>query len=285
MNGIGVTVNGEAAPVSFVSNTQINFLVPADIQPGTAKVQTTNNGITSAVVSGFHDLTAPAFFSIGKNAANGNAYVAATHANGSLIGPAGMITGATTTPASPGETIVIYGTGFGQTSPPFPNGQIISSALMLPTPPTFVIDGTVANTTFAGLTASGLYRFNVVVPLGAKAGDDLVAALLGNAETQENAFITIASQELAASQGPECLLLFDFGFRLGSYPLNHDADQARGFNGFVAYKWSMVDRLHHRHPPHHFAENSVCAIPPGNGTGRDEELAGPRIGLACICHR
>jgi uncharacterized protein (TIGR03118 family) len=194
VSGVGVTVNGEAAPVDFVSNTQINFLVPADIQPGPAQIKTTNNGLTSAAVSVPADLIAPAFFTIGTNATTGNVYVAATHANGSLIGPAGLITGATTTPASPGETIVIYGTGFGQTSPPIPNGTVISSALPLPTPPTIVIDGTVANTTFAGLTGTGLYQFNVVVPLGAKAGDDLVVALLGNGETQENAFITIASQ-------------------------------------------------------------------------------------------
>src|ERR1035438_5236684 len=38
VGGVGVTVNGEAAPVSFVSNTQINFLVPADIVPGTVRV-------------------------------------------------------------------------------------------------------------------------------------------------------------------------------------------------------------------------------------------------------
>jgi uncharacterized protein (TIGR03118 family) len=47
-SGVGVKVNGEASPVSFVSSTQINFLVPADIQPGPAQIQVTNNGLTSA---------------------------------------------------------------------------------------------------------------------------------------------------------------------------------------------------------------------------------------------
>jgi len=194
VNGVGVTVNGEAAPVNFVSNTQINFLVPADILPGTVQIQTTNNGLTSATVSVPADLVAPAFFTIGTNAANGNAYVAATHANGSIIGPPGLIAGVTTTPAAPGETITIYGTGFGRTSPAIPNGQLVTSALLLPTPPTVVIDGAVANTTFAGLTGAGLYQFNVIVPNTAQSGDDLVAALIGNGETQENAFITIAAQ-------------------------------------------------------------------------------------------
>jgi uncharacterized protein (TIGR03437 family) len=42
------------------------------------------------------------------------------------------------------------------------------------------------------LTEAGLYQFNVVVPNGVQPGDDLVAALLANGETQANAFVTIS---------------------------------------------------------------------------------------------
>jgi uncharacterized protein (TIGR03437 family) len=41
-------------------------------------------------------------------------YVVATHADAADIGPATLYPGLTT-PASPGETIVIYGNGYGQT--------------------------------------------------------------------------------------------------------------------------------------------------------------------------
>jgi uncharacterized protein (TIGR03118 family) len=194
VNGVGVTVNGEAAPVNFVSNTQINFLVPADIQPGTAQIQATNNGLVSATIAVPSNLVAPAFFIMGTNATTGNIYAFATHANGTFVGPAGLIKGVTTAPATPGETITLYGTGFGQTSPGIPNGKDIQVALSLPTPPTIVIDGTVANTTSAALTGTGVYQFNVVIPKGAQIGDDLVVALMGNGETQANAFITVASQ-------------------------------------------------------------------------------------------
>jgi uncharacterized protein (TIGR03118 family) len=178
VNGVGVTVNGESAPVSFVSNVQINFLVPSDATLGTAQIEVTNNGLTSAAVAATVAPNAPSFFTIGTNATTGNNYIAATHANGSLIGPAGLIKTATTTPATPGETIVLYGTGFGQTS----------------ATPTIVIDGIVANVAFAGMTGPGLYQFNVVVPLTVSTGDVLVVALMGNGETQSNAFITIAGQ-------------------------------------------------------------------------------------------
>ena len=192
VGGVGVSVNGEGAPVSFVSNMQINFLVPADIPPGPVLIRTTNNGLTSAFVSTNALLTAPAFFTIGTSAASGHTYVAATHANNSLIGPAGLISGATTTGAAPGETIVLYGTGFGATNPPIPNGQVIPSPLPLPAWPTVVIDAVAAQVAFAGLVAPGLYQINVVVPSGLSSGDHLITALLGDAETQLNAFITVA---------------------------------------------------------------------------------------------
>ncbi|MGB9456344.1 MAG: TIGR03118 family protein [Bryobacteraceae bacterium] len=190
---VGVTVNGEAAPVSFVSNTQINFLVPADIPPGPVRIQTTNNGLTSAFVSTNALLTAPSFLLLGTNATNGHLYPAATHANNTPIGPAGLISGVTTTPAAPGETIVLYGTGFGATNPPIPNGQIVPSPLPLPAWPTVLIDATEAQVTFAGLVDPGLYQINVVVPPGLSSGDHLLAALLGDAETQLNTFVTVAA--------------------------------------------------------------------------------------------
>lgn len=191
VNDVGVTVNGEAAPVSYVSNTQINFLVPGDIPAGTAKIQTTNNGLASATASAPVALLAPAFFITATNATSGNDYVTATHANGSLVGPSATIKGAT--PAAPGETITVYGTGFGETSPPYANGQVVSTVLALPTTPTFVIDGFVAQVSFAGLVGPGVYSFSVVVPEAAQSADDLIVALLGDGETQANAFITVAA--------------------------------------------------------------------------------------------
>jgi len=193
VGGVGVTVNGEAAPVSFVSNTQINFLVPADIVPGPVKIVTTNNGLSGAAVSTTALLTAPAFFEIGANATNGHLYVAAEHADYSLIGPAGLISGTTTTPAAPGETIAIYATGFGATTPAIPNGQIVPTPLPLPVWPTVLIDAVEAQVTFAGLVGPGLYQINVVVPAGLASGDHLITALLADAETQLNAFLTVAA--------------------------------------------------------------------------------------------
>jgi uncharacterized protein (TIGR03437 family) len=61
------------------------------VSTGPAQIQTTNNGLTSAAVTVNVDPLAPAFFTIGTNATSGNIYIAAEHANGTLIGPAATI--------------------------------------------------------------------------------------------------------------------------------------------------------------------------------------------------
>ena len=193
LNNVTVTVNGEAAPISYTSATQINFLVPADIQPGTnAKVQVTNNGLASAIIMVPVNALAPAFFVIGTGS-NGNNYIAATHADNTLIGPAGLFKTAVSTPAKPDETIVLYATGFGGTTTTIPNGQAVTIPLPLPVLPTVVIDGLPAKVTYAGLTSTGVYQINVVVPQGVATNTDvLTVALLGNGETQPNAYLTIS---------------------------------------------------------------------------------------------
>jgi uncharacterized protein (TIGR03118 family) len=184
VSGVGVTLNGTAVPVSFVSNTQVNFLVPSNVPTGPAQIQTTNNGLTSAAVTVNVEPLAPAFFTIGTNATSGNIYIAAEHANGTFIGPAATIKGAT--PAEPGETIVLFATGFGPT---------LASGEVLAVTPTIAIDGIAADVSFAGLVGPGLYQLNVVVPSTVTLGQDvLVVGLSGDFETQLNAFLTIAAQ-------------------------------------------------------------------------------------------
>ncbi len=183
VNSVGVTLNGTAVPVSFVSNTQVNFLVPSTVPTGPAQIQSTNNGLLSAAVTVNVEPLAPAFFTIGTNATSGNIYVAAEHVNGTPIGPAATIPGAT--PAEPGEIISLFATGFG---PPLASGEVLAVT------PTIVIDGLDASVSFAGLVGPGLYLFNVVVPSTVTLGQDvLVVGLSGDFETQPNAFLTIAA--------------------------------------------------------------------------------------------
>src|SRR5205807_6261103 len=98
-------------------------------------------------------VVAPSFFLIGAGAK----YIAATHSDGrSLIGPTTLFPNAST-PAKPGETIVLYGNGFGATTPAVVNGQVVSSSAPTATLPTITFAGIPAQVAFAGITATGLY--------------------------------------------------------------------------------------------------------------------------------
>jgi uncharacterized protein (TIGR03118 family) len=185
IDGVGVTVNGEAAYISYVSPMQLNFLTPADIPAGPAQIQVTNNGEVSAVVAATVKSAAPGFFWL-----TGNKYVVATHANGALIGPTSLISGATT-PAARNETIVLYGTGFGLTSPAAPNGSTFNTPLPLVTLPTVTIGGTPATVTYGGLVGVGLYQINVVVPASISPGDNAVVASVGGQHSQANVFLWV----------------------------------------------------------------------------------------------
>jgi len=96
----------------------------------------------------------------------------------------------------PGETIALYGTGFGLTSPAVTNGQIVNGALPLVVKPTILVNNLPATVTFYGVTASGLDQINVVLPLNVPVGsmpdgDLAISAQVGQFKTPVGALITI----------------------------------------------------------------------------------------------
>ena len=183
VDNVGVTVNGSKAYVEYVSATQLNVLLPVGLPTGQAQLQTFNSGLASASVTVQINDVAPAFFM-----QNDGVHVAATHADGTLIGPT-SIAGAT--PAAPGETIVMYGNGFGVTNPPAPEGMLITTPLNLAALPTITIGGTASEVTFGGLTYAGLFQINVTVPASAASGDLPVVALVGTTASPGGPMITV----------------------------------------------------------------------------------------------
>jgi uncharacterized protein (TIGR03437 family) len=76
------------------------------------------------------------------------------------------VAGVQTARARPGDTIVLYGVGFGPVTPDSPAGQIVTQANRLQATFQASFAGTPATVNFSGLTGGylGLYQFNVVVP-------------------------------------------------------------------------------------------------------------------------
>ncbi len=184
LDGVGVTVNGKNAFVYYISPTQVNILTPPDAISGTVQVVVTNNGVASASFAAQAQTISPSFFIFGNGP-----YVAATHTNGSLIGPATLYPGSTT-PAKPGETIVLYANGFGATSVPVVSGSSMQTGTLSPAP-AIKIGGVAAAVGFAGLVAPGEYQFNVTVPASLADGDQPIVASYSGQTTQAGTLITI----------------------------------------------------------------------------------------------
>jgi len=170
LGNVQVLIDNVAAPLSYVSPTQINMLVPAGI-PETAgsivQIQVMNGASASNTVTDFVYPSTPGVFS---DSANGLGYAAALHnADFSLV--------TTSNPAQPGETVDIYLTGLGDVFPSPPDGEAgpsppaqLSSTTVTPT---IEIGGMAATVLFSGL-APGLagYQIDLTVPTGLTAGDN-----------------------------------------------------------------------------------------------------------------
>jgi len=192
LDGVSVTVNGKSAFVYYISPTQVNILTPPDAMTGSVQVVVTNNGTASAAYTAQAQALSPSFFVF-----NGGPYVAATHADGSFLGPAGLYAGLTT-PAKPGETVVLYANGFGPTSTQVVSGSSTQSGSLVP-PPVISIGGTAATVTFAGLVAPGEYQFNVVIPNNTANGDNTLTATYNGAATSPQALIAIQGSASVSS--------------------------------------------------------------------------------------
>ncbi len=184
LEGVSVTIDGLPAYIGYLSPTQINVLAPDDTTTGPVHVVVTTAQQPSNAATVQESSFAPAFLTY-----NGT-YVAAQHADYTPVGAANLLPGITTTPAQPGETILVYGVGFGPTSPAQPTGQLVAAAVPLANNVTFLIGGQAAQLQFAGLVESGLYQFNVTVPVLSN-GDAAVVANIGGVATQTGVLLTI----------------------------------------------------------------------------------------------
>jgi uncharacterized protein (TIGR03437 family) len=173
LDGVSVSFGGRPGYVYYVSPTQINVQAP-DLPSGTVAVTVTTSSGSSAPANATVVDYAPAFFLSGQ-------YAIATHQDGTLVAPAGLI--GNSSPAARGETVVLWGTGFGVTSPSVPAGETSSQAVGSTTayvalPPSITIGGVTATVVGAALNpgALGLYQIAVTVPSGAASGDQPLVA-------------------------------------------------------------------------------------------------------------
>ena len=189
LGGTTVTIGGQPAFIDYVSPTQVNAQVPSGISPGSQPVVVTTPGGTSTAYPITVNVTEPGLLAPAVFNLKAGQYIAALFPDGvTFVLPPGSIAGVASARAKPGDTIVLYGVGFGKVTPDSPAGQIVTQANSLNGNFQASFAGTPATVSFSGLTGGylGLYQFNVVVP-NVPAGDavPLTFSLGGTAGTQK----------------------------------------------------------------------------------------------------
>jgi len=168
IEGIRVRIDGNPAPLLSVSNTaggeQINLQAPFELgAPASVTVAINNNG-SESVFEGVQLLRVrPGVFEIDIQ---GGRFAAALHSDFRLIAPAD--------PARPGETVLLFLTGLGQTNPAVATNEAGPVPAPQAQPALVVLDGR-AVTNFGVFYAPGLvtvYQVNFTVP------DDVVSGEL-----------------------------------------------------------------------------------------------------------
>lgn len=164
IDGVRVTIDGLPAFINFISANQINVQAPALTRTGMVPVVVTTPGGTSETVMANVVRESPGLFLFTQSPVRYPAAVRAT--DGRFIAPAGLFPGLTTEPAKPGDIVLLFGTGFGPTTPAVTSGRVFSGAAPLADLSALQvrIGGMSVTPSFAGLSGSGLYQFNVTVP-------------------------------------------------------------------------------------------------------------------------
>ncbi len=165
LNGVSVTIGGQPAFVGYTSPGQVNVLAP-NVPAGTQQLVLTNSAGSTQAYSVSVSVIQPGLLAPASFVVGGLQYVFAQFANYSFVLPPGTLPGVVTRAAHPGETILMWGIGFGEVSPVTPPGQIATGLTQLTNSLQVKIGGTAADVPYAGMapTLVGVYQFNVVVP-------------------------------------------------------------------------------------------------------------------------
>ena len=183
LDGVSATVNGKSAYVYYISPTQVNILTPPDAMSGPVQVVLTNQSTASNSFTAQAQALSPSFFVFDGT------HVIGTHLSGGDIGPTTLYPGLTT-PAKPGEIVVLYANGFGPTSAPAVSGSETQSGTLSPLP-LITVGGVAATVQYAGLVYPGEYQFNVVLPASLGNGDQPIMATYNGVSTPSGALITV----------------------------------------------------------------------------------------------
>ncbi len=161
--GTSVMIGGRPMPLQFVSDGQINGVLPFGLAENTPHQLIVRKGLAYSLPEQvLVAASEPAVFSVdGSGAGQGQAY---------LITDEGFRLPDASWPARPGDMLVVFATGLGSVTPSVQDGAAgpSDSPAQVVARVRATIQGRDANVTFAGLAPAmvGIYRINVTVPAG-----------------------------------------------------------------------------------------------------------------------
>ena len=183
-----VLLGGVALPMVYVSENQVNVLVPFEstLNAPLPLLVTRANAISVPVTVAVFDAEPAILATAGNGRGQGLIYVA-TSATQTLADA--------NAPATAGDTLVMYCLGLGGVTPAVKTGDASPSSPLasVAAPVTVTIGGQSAKPFFAGLTPGyvGLYQVNVVVPAGIAPGAQVPVSVSVGAKSSPAA-ITMA---------------------------------------------------------------------------------------------
>jgi len=186
LSGSRILFNNVPAPMVYTSSGQLSAIVPYAVAGNaTVRVQAEYNLVKSAAVSVPVVATVPGVFT--NNAAHTGAGMILNH-DGSLNSPS--------KPAAVGSTIVMFGTGEGQTAPQGIDGLIATGTSPKPTARVSVtIGGVSAKVKDAGAVpheVAGVFQIKAEIPAGVSPGKAVpVVVNVGNSSSQKNLTISV----------------------------------------------------------------------------------------------
>jgi len=204
LSGVEVLVNGNPAPVYAVGPSEISIIIPYEVSTDFfCTFQVLVNGSKSNIVTVYEDASSPGIYTLAQNGLGSGAIL---HSNFTEVNDS--------SPAVPGETVLLFVNGLGTVTPAVPDGAVgpsnplsDSDEFDLGELGVILVDAAGNNATgniqFAGLApcCAGLYQVNFTLPSARSLGSGDAAIFFETLEAQ-NAMATVALSRFTGAAVP-----------------------------------------------------------------------------------
>jgi uncharacterized protein (TIGR03437 family) len=199
LGGTSVMIDNKPAYLWYAGPTQLNVQAPDDTTRGVVNVAvTTSSGTATSTVTLADQSPAWSLLGDDKHVAgiivrpDGSGAYGSGSGSYDIIGPTGTSLGYKTVAAKAGDTIVLFGGGFGPTSPSIPAGQAYNGPAAAAVDNIAVtINSHSVSSFFTGVQSPGLFQFNITLPPGLGTGDQPLSAMVNGVSTPAGVVIAL----------------------------------------------------------------------------------------------